>query len=78
MCDISHDTSHDFSHPFLQAFIDEVESWKPKMKKVQESGEKLATDFPSDDAGRIKQVMENLSQRWTNVCSRLERFLFDT
>ncbi|PIK47741.1 dystrophin-like protein, partial [Apostichopus japonicus] len=53
-----------------KAYIEEIESWKPKMTEVQNSGEKLSKDFTLDDAGRIEQVMESLMLRWTNVCSR--------
>ena len=54
----------------LQAFLEEVEQWKPCIEAVNESGERLISDFSTDDTGRIRQILQRVGERWAHICER--------
>ena len=53
-----------------QGFLEEVEQWKPCIDAVNESGERLIVDYNADDTNRIRQILDNVRDRWTVICDR--------
>ncbi|XP_038058938.1 dystrophin-like isoform X2 [Patiria miniata] len=53
-----------------KAFLEEVEQWKPCIDAVNESGERLIVDYNADDTNRIRQILDNVRDRWTAICDR--------
>ena len=64
-------------HDTLQAFLEEVEQWKPCIEAVNESGERLISDFSTDDTGRIRQILQRVGERWAQICERYVSWLFN-
>ncbi|XP_071801510.1 dystrophin-like isoform X3 [Asterias amurensis] len=60
-----------------KGFLEEVEQWKPCIDAVNESGERLIVDYNADDTNRIRQILDNVRDRWTVICDRSNQRLHE-